>query len=179
MPAKKKPEQKFIRNVRHVQVGVRLGTGRRIDLRPRGERGDTVPVSEEEQQDEIFLGNIDLLFELLGSEEAKKNIAKQATNQQSVHPALAQMRNALGEEYTGVVMVEESNEERPVIAAVDSRGMITRFKAPGTVDKPMPEVPSNIPPEQVSDWIARNSNLEGPEAGLAGRKLVKGNQDQI
>lgn len=178
--AAKKQETKFIRNIRHVPVGVRLGTGRRIDLRPRGERGDCAPVNVDEQSDEIYLGNVDLLFEVISADAAKTVISKQTTNQQSVHPALAHMRNSLGEEYTsGVVVVEESHENRPVIAAVDERGMITRFKAPGTVDKPLPKVPSHVPPEEASDWIARNAKVEGPEAGLAGRKVVKGNQEQI
>lgn len=180
MPPRKKPEQKFIRNIRAVPIGVRLGTGRRIDLRPRGERGDTAPLKPEEEYDEIFLGNVGLLFEVISADEGKTVIAKQTTNQQSVHPALASMRNEYGQEYTkGVVMVEESAEERPVIASVDERGMITRFKAPGTTDKPLPAVPSHVPPEEQADWIARNAKTEGPEAGLAGRQVIKGNVEQI
>lgn len=176
----RKSTQKFIRNIRHVPVGVRLGTGRRIDLNRRGERGDTAPINTEEQNDEIFLGNVGLLFELISDEDGKKVIAKQTTNQQSVHPALAHMRNSLGEEYTkGVVVVEQSQDERPVVASIDERGMITRFKAPGTSDNPIPEVPQNVPPEEASDWVARQKNLDGPEAGLAGRKIIKGNVEQI
>lgn len=180
MPAKKKEAQQFIRNIRQVPVGMRLGTGRRIDLRPRGQRGDTVPLKPEEELDEIFIANIGLLFEVISAEESKKIIAKQVTNQQSVHPALATIRNEYGKEYTnGVVMVEETSEERPTIATVDERGMITRFKAPGTTDKPLPEIPSYVPPEEAADWIARNAKAEGPESGLAGRKVIRGNVEQI
>lgn len=172
MPAKKTP--KYIRNIRAVQVGVRLGTGRRIDLKPRGQRGDCAPVTEEEMTDEIFLGNVHLLFEVIPAAEAEQVIAKQTTNQQMIHPALAVMRNELGEEYkNGVVVVEESEQERPVVAAVNDRGMITRFKAPGSVDKPLPNIPNDIAPEQVTDWVARQKNVEGPEAGLAGLKVTK------
>lgn len=175
MPAKKREAPKYIRNVREVPVGIRLGTGRRIDLKPRGMRGDCAPVNEDEMDDEIFLGNVGLIFEIIPNAEAKKVIEKQTTNQQSVHPALAVMRNALGEEYEkGVVVVEESEAERPVVAAVNNRGMITRFKAPGTEDNPLPIIPDDVPPEEAADWVARQKNVEGPEAGLAGMKVTKG-----
>lgn len=174
MPAKKKVT-KYIRNIRGVQVGLRLGTGRRIDLKPRGMRGDCAPVSEDEMEDEIFLGNVGLIFEIIPGSEAQKVIAKQTTNQQAIHPALAVMRNELGEEYEkGVVIVEESEAERPTVAAVNERGMITRFKAPGTVDKPLPNIPDDVPPEEAADWVARQKHVEGPEAGLAGMKVTKG-----
>ncbi len=172
MPAKK--QLKYIRNVRAVPIGMRLGSGRRIDLQPRGMRGDCVPVNEEEMSDEIFLANLDLLFEVITQSEAKDVISKQTTNQQTVHPALSAMRNELGEEYTKGVVVEQSDEDQPVVAAVNERGMITRFRAPGTVDKPLPAIPDDIPPEQVSDWVARQRTTEGPEAGLAGMKVTKG-----
>lgn len=177
MPAKRKTTgQQFIRNVRHVQVSLRLGTGRRIELKPRGQRGDTVPVNKDEMVDEIFLGNVGILFEVIPQAEATKIIEKQTTNQQSLHPALAQMRNALGEEYKRAVVVEEhTTESRPVVAAVNDRGEITRFRAPGSVDNPLPEIPADVPAEEAQDWLARQKTVEGPEAGLApGIKVVKG-----
>lgn len=170
----RKSELKYIRNIRHVPVGLRLGTGRRIELRPRGERGDCVPVQPEEMQDEIFLGNVSLLFEVIPVAEAKTVISKQTTNQQSVHPALAVMRNALGEEYTKGVVMEESNEDQgKVVAAVSERGMITRMPAHGTVDNPISQIPSDVPPEEAADWMARQKNVEGPAAGLGQQRVVK------
>lgn len=168
-----KPTQKYIRNVRYVPVGVRLGTGRRINLQPRGMRGDCAPVSKDEMSDEIFLGNVGLLFEVIPQAEATDVIQKQTTNQVSVHPALNQLRNAKGEEYERGVVVEENFDDqgKKVATVIDDRGTIERFKAPGTVDQPMPEVPVDVPPEEVADWVARNTKLEGPEAGLAGLKV--------
>ena len=176
MPPKKRGESsKYIRNIRAVQVGLRLGSGRRIDLQPRGMRGDCAPVDADEMNDEIFLANVELLFEVIPTAEAKQVISKQTTNQQSIHPALHAMRNEKGEEYTkGVVVVEQSENERPVVAAVNDRGMITRYKGIGTTDNPIPEVPADIPPEQMADWVARQKTVEGPEAGLAGMKVTKG-----
>lgn len=166
--------QKYIRNVRYVPVGVRLGTGRRINLQPRGQRGDCAPVSKEEMSDEIFLGNVGLLFEVIPVGEAQDVIGKQTTNQQQVHPALHQLRNAKGEGYTrGVVVEENFDDQGKTVAAISDRGMIERFKAPGTVDQPLPDIPADVPPEEVADWVARQKNIEGPEAGLAGLKVVK------
>jgi hypothetical protein len=173
MPRKKAPG--YIRNLRYVPCGLRLGTGRRIDLQPRGQRGDLVPIKEEEREDEIFLGNEGLLFEVISATEAQKVLTKQTHNQQARHPALDAMRNEIGEPYESGVVVEESNEEQGrVVATVSDRGMIHRFKAPGTVDQPLPKIPDSVPPEEQADWVARNVRTpEGPEAGLAGIKVIK------
>lgn len=171
------PTQKYIRSIRYVPVGVRLGTGRRINLQPRGMRGDCAPVSKDEMQDEIFLGNVGLLFEVIPAAEAADVISKQTTNQQSAHPALSQLRNSKGDEYERGVVIEENFEDQgKKVALVSDRGMIQRFKAPGTTDQPLPEVPSDVPPEEVADWVARNTKVEGPEAGLAGLRV---NTDEL
>jgi hypothetical protein len=152
MPPRKKPEQQYIRNVRFVPVSVRLNAGRKFDLRPRGQRGDTVPVSADEMNDEIFLGNLDVLFEVIPASEAHEVIRKQTTNQRKMHPALAQMRNEYGQEYKkGVVMGENTPEQSFDVGSVDEQGNITRT----TVQ----EVPENV--------------QEGPEAGLAGLKVTR------
>lgn len=171
------PAQKYIRNVRYMPVGVRLGTGRRINLQPRGQRGDCAPVSKDEMSDEIFLGNVGLLFEVIPAAEAADVISKQTTNQQAAHPALSQLTNAKGEQYErGVVVEENYDDQGKKVALVSDRGMIQRFKAPGTTDQPMPDVPADVPPEEVADWVARQKNIEGPEAGLAGLKV---NTDEL
>jgi len=166
------PTPKYIRNVRYVPVGVRLGTGRRINLQPRGMRGDCAPVSKEEMSDEIFLGNVGLVFEVIPAAEAADVISKQTTNQQTAHPALSQLRNSHGDAYEkGVVIEENFDDQGKKVAVVSDRGMIQRFKAPGTTDQPLPNVPDSVPPEEVADWVARQKNVEGPEAGLAGLKV--------
>jgi len=172
MPAKKK--QQFIRNIRHVPVSIRLDTGRRIQLQPRGQRGDTVPVNEEEMQDEKFLGNQDLLFELITETEGKNVIAKQTVNQQMIHPALSQIRTPTGEVYSSGVVVEENfTDQGKVVGVVDERGHIQRFRAEGVPEQSLPKVPSDVPPEEYADWLARQKTVEGPEAGLGNIKVTK------
>jgi hypothetical protein len=177
MPAKKKgstgPKQ-YIRNTRHVPVSVRLDTGRRLELRPRGQRGDSLPINDEEMQDEKFLGNVGILFEVIPTAEAQNVIQKQTTNQQSVHPALAHLKNERGEQYEkGVVVEENYTDQGKAVAVVNERGQIERFRAPGSVDNPLPDIPADVPPEEVSDWVARQRNVEGPEAGLGPVKVTK------
>jgi hypothetical protein len=158
MSAKK---QKYIRNIRHVPVSIRLDTGRKIQLQPRGQRGDTVPVNNEE-------------IELVTESEGKNIIAKQTTNQQAVHPALFQIRTPTGEVYrSGVVVEENFTDQGKVVGVVDERGQIQRFRAPGVEDQSLPEVPSDIPPEEHADWLARQKTIEGPEAGLGNIKVTK------
>jgi hypothetical protein len=126
MSAKK---QKYIRNIRHVPVSIRLDTGRKIQLQPRGQRGDTVPVNNEEMQDEKFVGNQDLLFELVTESEGKNIIAKQTTNQQAVHPALFQIRTPTGEVYrSGVVVEENFTDQGKVVGVVDERGHSLKYR---------------------------------------------------
>lgn len=177
MPAKK-TETKYIRNVRHVPISVRLDTGRRIELRPRGQRGDCAPVNKEEMEDHKFVNNMDILFEVIPAGEAKEVISKQTINQQAIHPALQQMRNAKGEEFTKGVVLEESSSDTAKgtgVASVDERGMITRFAGRGSVDNPISEVPGHVNPEEASDWLARQKvdDNKRPEENL-GLKVTKG-----
>jgi hypothetical protein len=172
MPPKKKIQ--YIRNTRYVPVSIRLNKERRIELAPRGQRGDCAPVNGEEMESQAFLDNDELLFEVVSSDDAKESIGKQVKNQQSVHPALSAMRNAKGEEYTRGVIVEESDQDQgKVVAGVNERGMITRLKVAGTEDNPLPDIPDSVPPEEHSDWLARQKNVEGPKAGLGDLKVVK------
>ena len=165
---------RYIRNVRYCQASIRLGSGRRINLQPRGMRGDCAPVSKEEMNDEIFLANSGILYEIITQSEAKQVVEKQTTNQQSTHPALRGLRNAKGEEMEdkGVVVEESNVDQGKAAGSIDERGMITHFHAVGSVDKPLPNVPAHVPPEEQADWLARNNQTEGPEAGLAGAKIT-------
>jgi hypothetical protein len=138
-------------------------------------RGDCAPVSKDEMEDEKFLGNVGVLLEVIPTAEAKEVIGKQTTNQQTAHPAMDLIRNAKGEVYERGVVIEEDyrDGQGPTVATVSERGEIERFKAPGTVDQPLPEIPTDVPPEEVADWVARHANVEGPEAGLAGLRVTK------
>lgn len=173
-PTRTRRTQKYIRNIRYVPVSVRISSERRIELAPRGQRGDTAPVSKDEMESQAFLDNLELVFEVVTESEAQDTIGKQTKNQQRIHPALSQMRNALGEAYErGVVVEENFTEQGKTVAGINDRGMITRAKVPGSEGNPLPDIPSDVPPEEVTDWLARQKNLEGPQAGIGDLKVTK------
>lgn len=178
MPAAKKAPakprastQKWIRNIREVPVSIRLDTGRRIELLPRGRRGDSVPVSATEIKDEKFRLNKDLLFEVITETEANNVIGKQDTNRLQVHPAMSQIRNAKGEEYANAPAITPEQEVKGTqVGTIDDRGMITRADSNGSTSNPIRE---ELTLEE-KDELARRTDLDGPAAGIGGMKVTKG-----
>jgi len=72
--------KKHIRNIRGVDVRLTFESGRRVQLAPRGMRGDMIAVSKEEVEDPIFLNNLGLLYEVISANEADTVRSKQNTN---------------------------------------------------------------------------------------------------
>lgn len=139
-PRKPRETQKYVRNIRNVPISVRLNANeRRISLKARGQRGDCAPISKAEMEDEIFLGNLDLLYEVIPVSEAKEIIQKQTTNQQVRHSAMDHIVNAQGDPYEkGVVVEEEHENQGKIVAHLNPQGNtvnIDRVALPGTVDK--------------------------------------------
>lgn len=88
--------RKHIRNIRGVLVRVTLDNGRRILLEPRGQRGDQTAITEDDQDDAIFLNNLGLLYEVLSHDQANEARDKQSKNQNpSAHPS-TQLLDHLG-----------------------------------------------------------------------------------
>ena len=166
---------KFLRNLRYVPVSCRVSDGRRIELKPRGMRGDAVQVSKEELADSRTQQNIDLIFEVLTETQIKKVWEDQLTNQQAHHPAIETLLNDKGQKFDNkqVVIKERSFHEQGVTVAELSNGQmvidrgigVKRFSGMGTQDHPIPSVPHEVPADQQADWLARQ-NVEGPAAGL-------------
>lgn len=141
--AKRTPSQpKHMRNVLYVPISIRLDTGRRIDLKPRGQRGDSAPVQKGEETDDKFAQNKGILFEVITSKEAQEIIGKQDINRHEENPALKAMRNHLGEKYApDAIKVTISDREQAVAVDVDvkdgniqiDRGVgIRRAQVPGS-----------------------------------------------
>lgn len=186
-PAKKKaaaPKKPaipaYIRNIRYTPVSCRVSNERRIELKPRGMRGDMAKISKQEFEDHRVQANLGLIFEPLTKAQAEKIWDDQLTNQQAHHPALNSLRNDKGEEFDNkdVVVKEETFEDQGVVVAelndgqmVIDRGLgIQRFSGIGTQDNPLP-IPSDLPPDEQADWVARQ-NLEGPAAGLGNMNVT-------
>jgi hypothetical protein len=197
-PVVKEDPQEYIRNITGSEVGVRFdrhgraGSGnKRINLRPRGQRGDMVPIEPADKKDPVFNANLGRIFELLDEEQAQRAYEGQTTNQQAVHPALATLRNEHDEPYSqGAIKVEPVFEEQGIVVAEVSTpdpsgetnkqaGKVERrdvgdvrvyenlepehAKVPGSEDLSLP-----LDPERARDAIARQRGRQGPSAGLHG-----------
>ena len=79
-PKKSVSSSKYVRNVRGVNVRVTFGTGRKIELAPRGQRNDMTAISKEELDDSIFLNNLGSLYEVISATDAQTIREKQMTN---------------------------------------------------------------------------------------------------
>jgi len=136
------PVKKFIRNVRGVNVRVTFDSGRRVQLEPRGQRGDMSAVSKDELDDPIFLSNLGLLYEIISGADAEEIRAKQFTNA-STHPNRpeALLTNQLGENIT-------------------SSGVDKSFESQGRVIATLHETVGDTPREQKSTQITRGMNPE-------------------
>jgi hypothetical protein len=186
----------FIRNLMGTDFGFRLQrqkTGPRTDLKPRGQRGDIVRLEKEDYGDpnlerQIAYGCI----EVITLAEARAAIEKQATNQrQAVHPAMAMLRNELGQEYApdAIKVAPEFNSQGVTVAHLDPRqmrGELTdkEVARSGAMERVQP---SGIPvqdrglghaqlggnPAILNDGFARNDTAAAQDA-LARRRGLEG-----
>lgn len=140
----------YIRNMTHTEFNLRLdsqqGTGnirpRRIQLKPRGMRGDMHPIKDEDHQDPILITNMSMgLLELIPAGVAQQIIEKQTRNmnQQRVHPAMQVLSNeykTLKDNHVDVAnnptfkIEAEYNSQGITVSTVDPR-----MSQPGFSDK--------------------------------------------
>jgi hypothetical protein len=192
-------EQKFYaRNLRNADASIRLsrqeGKKKRLEFKPRGERGDIQPLEKDDLNDVALLDNVGLLVEILTAPEAKEIISKQVVNQQArVHPAMEMLRNALGDPYeqTEVPVVHDGSYTVAHLQPVGGEagnlpdqgrgvdwGAIRQGEAP--VERPR-SIGGN--PAIISDGFARRDasedakarrkDLEGPGATGINRVVVE------
>lgn len=113
----------YLRNLHGCEGRVNLSDGRKIELKPRGQRGDMESVTEQEFKDQKLQDNIGLIFEPLSEESAQEVTEKQNTNRQEPHAPFAAITNERGEQYRQAeVPIEKSFEQQgEVVAKVESQ----------------------------------------------------------
>lgn len=185
--APKRTTATYLRNLHGIPVNFRFSeetSGRRVELRPRGERGDITKVSKDEIEDPIFMMNQDSLFELISSAETRDVLDKQTHNQQKGSPLVDMLRNELGDPIDKVTIEKPFEQQSITVAEIEQTGPTNKMQQgevihrgvtpkraalPGTQDNPGPEIPDSVGPEEAADWLARNAQkegIEGPAAGL-------------
>jgi hypothetical protein len=168
-------QRKYARNIYERHAAIRFRNGKRIELAPRGQRGDVAPLTKDDFEDDAFIANHGVLFEVITAKEAEGIIEKQATNiQQSRHPAFESIRNELGDEYDDTaIRMDKPEAERSIVVAqtepvaegvgdiVIDRGVgIRRAKVPGSEDRPVPDIPDSIGPEEQAQYRAQQAQEE-------------------
>lgn len=172
----------FIRNIRQVPVRVRFSgkDGRSVKLEPRGSRNDMMQLQPSEEYDSA-LNDIGLLFEALTAEQASKVIGQQATNQQSLHPALAHLLSPTGEQMSGgVVVEEEAGSQGELVGTVHDQGPNEKNQKRQTVQRivteenvgprrahilgsqgnPIPSVSGSVPAEEQAAFVQQQGGIE-------------------
>lgn len=79
---------RYAYNLRGIKARFDLTTGRRVELEPRGQRGDLAPLSLEELEDQGVIDNFGIIFEVISAEQAKEISSKQSTNANPNQPSL-------------------------------------------------------------------------------------------
>lgn len=175
----------YLRNLHGTEARVTLASGRRIDLKPRGQRGDMTQVSPEEQKDQGLRDNYGLIYEPLTEATAVEILAKQDTNRKQPHTALASITNELGQPMKEVVV--DNPEDRAIVAGTltpqDGKNLPLSTEAvsrdigpeqipvPGSVGAPtevMPEeafADNQLSAEDILQSLRQNSTTEPATKG--------------
>jgi len=189
----------YARNLRNVEVGFRLARQdkgkKRFDLKPRGQRGDLVKLQPEDLEDDTLINQVNYgVIEIITAAEAKAALEKQSTNaQQAIHPAMAMLRNELGQPYEpeNIRTEAEFNSQGITVAQLKpvggefgeiefdraNRGSFNRNQpvnntAPGGNPAIISDGFARNDSAAQADAVARRKDLQGPEAGLGGVSVV-------
>lgn len=114
----------YIRNLHNMAGGARFDlamSDMRIDLRPRGERGDMRLVTQEMIDDPVYQFNKGLIFEEVPIDQGQEIIRKQAINQQSGPGTFDLLTNEYGKKYkqTRASVTLPFEQQGQVVASID------------------------------------------------------------
>ncbi len=150
---------KWIRNNFNGPFALRLDRQtekRRIELKPRGQRGDIHPLEPGDENDRNLIASVETgLVSIITNGEAKRISTGQTTNIQQTHTPLSILKNAKGEPITAPVRTEvEYNQQGIVVGVVDQGaqqrirdGEFGKARNPlGDLQRPQHEVTSTFVP---------------------------------
>lgn len=173
----KKPSQYlYVRNIRGTICRFTLMDNTRIELQPRGMRGDTFPVSLDHEDDPILRANVGMLFEVLNEADGKEVIFKQATNQQH-HTAFDQLVNEHGQKISSGRITPSAESQAKTLGEIQANAdrlndlSPQQAQVPGSVGYPGVDIPSHLSAEEAADYVARQ--MKGAE-DAAGDVLRQG-----
>jgi hypothetical protein len=187
----------WVRNCYRSEFSLRLERQedkKRIELKPRGQRGDLFPLQPGDEFDQILVANLHTgLIELIPDGEAKIILSKQTNNLQRFHTPLAILTNEYGENKGEMKLnvAEEYNKQGVVVGIVppqDPRGGSNVPKGPLGIARPGEQlhfVPTGghphsvqvgpISPEaqaKMADTIARIKGNQGRPEDVLGLSVT-------
>lgn len=114
---------KWIRNLYTSPFSLRLQRQsdpkhRRIELKPRGMRGDMFPLEPGDENDHVLRANIGRI-EIIGDSIARRIAEGQTNNIQKTNTTLAMIRNEVGEPIQKLTVETEYNQQGVVVGYVD------------------------------------------------------------
>lgn len=145
---------KWVRNLYTSPFSLRLQRQsdtktRRIELKPRGVRGDMFPLEDGDEKDHILIANLGRV-EIIGDGTAKRVLAGQTHNIQKTNTTLAMITNEVGEPIKRLTVETEYNQQGVVVGYIDPNA---KPKAPlGGILRP------NQVPDQVTHFIPTGGN---------------------
>lgn len=145
----------YIRSIRNAAGGSRMTLldGTSIELKPRGQVGDTFRVEDEIRHDPYYLANLGLLFEELSLEDGTEVISKQGTNAIAPRPSTMEgLTNEKGESYPAGSrpVIEQPFEQQGFVAGhVSTGGEGVHHREIGNIQRQAAQVSEVVGPPQV------------------------------
>lgn len=158
----------YLRNLHGCESRVNLSDGRKIELKPRGQRGDMESVTAEEYKDQRVQDNIGLVYEPLSEESAQEVMEKQNTNRNEPHAPFAAMTNELGEQYhqTEVPVEKAFEEQGEVVGKIETQPSLKNQEVRETIVREADVQESQLGPEkvQVPGSVSEDSHFADQQA---------------
>jgi hypothetical protein len=152
---------KWIRNCFNGPFNLRLqrqDKKQRIELKPRGLRGDMFPLEPGDESDHILITNLQQgLIELIGDGTARKVTEGQTHNIQKTNTTLALIRNENDEPIKKLTVAQEYNSQGVVVGYIDPNQQAKIEK--GEFGKSRSQLGDLArQPEQVSQFVPTGGN---------------------
>lgn len=185
---------KWVRNLYNSPFSLRLqrqDKKQRIELKPRGVRGDMHPLEPGDENDHVLISNLGFV-EVIGDGTAKKVAEGQTHNIQKTNSTLALITNELGEPINKLTVETEYNQQGVVVGYVDpnlhaklEQGEFGKSKsALGDLVRQQPEqvshfVPTGGNPAIVSQGPLTDNARAAVSDKLARLKGVQGRPEEV
>jgi hypothetical protein len=182
---------KWVRNLYTSPFSLRLQRQsdtktRRIELKPRGVRGDMFPLEDGDENDHILRANLGRV-EIIGDGTAKRILAGQTHNIQKTNTTLAMITNEVGEPIKKLTVETEYNQQGVVVGYIDPNakpkaplgGILRPDQVPAATDQVAHFVPTGGNPAIISQGPLTDNARLAVQDKLARIKGTQGRPEEV